>query len=160
MIITPSATFTRPNNTTAYSANDLVANHATAGSVVPMSFDMTKYGHAANGKVRRVRLFKDDETVTNASFSLHLFSASPTVTNGDNGAFAVATAETFLGSVAVDMSTGAFASTTDLMECAVVSPEINVDLGAGRLYGLLEALGAYEPAAQEVFTVTLEIEKD
>jgi hypothetical protein len=34
----PSASFTRPNNTTAYASGQLVANSTTAGSVAPMAF--------------------------------------------------------------------------------------------------------------------------
>ena len=37
-----SASFTRPANTTAYSAGGLVANSVTAGSVVPMSFTVQR----------------------------------------------------------------------------------------------------------------------
>lgn len=159
MIITPSYTFARPADTTSYTSGDLVANDVDAADVVPMSFDLSKYGHAASGKIRRVRLFKDDETVTAATFNVHLFSSSPVVTNGDNGAFAVSTAAGFLGTVAVDMSSGAFATTTDLAKAAVANPEINVDLGAGKIYGLLEVTGGYAPSSGEVFTVTLEIEK-
>lgn len=159
MIITPSYSFTRPANTTTYTSGDLVANSATAGSVVPMSFDISKYGVAASGKVRRIRLFKDDETTTAATFNVHLFGSSPTVTNGDNAAFAVSTAAAFLGTIAVDMSSSAFATTTDLAKAAVANPEINVDLGAGKIYGLIEVTAAYGPASGEQFTVTLEVEK-
>ena len=157
MIITPSYSFTRPANTTQYSANDLVANNATAGSVVPMSFYVGK-GGLASGRIKRVRLFKDVETTTAASFKVHLFSASPTVTNGDNGALAVATGSTYLGAVAVDMSSGAFATTTDLFHAAVANPEIAFD-ALTTIYGLLEAIGAYAPGSGEGFTVTLEVEK-
>lgn len=158
MIVTPSASFTRPANTTAYGAGDLVANSATAGSVVPMAFSSARLS-SGRGRIKRVRLFKDDETATNANFTLHLFSASPTVTNGDNAAFAVATAATHLGSIAADMSSGAFVTATDLIEEFAVSPEINFDLGNERLiYGLLEAGAGYVPASGENFTVTLEIE--
>lgn len=161
MIITTSDSFTRPADTTQYTAADLIANSTTAGSVEPLKFTTTRLG-SGRGIIRRVRLFKDDETVTAASFNVHLFSQSPTVTNGDNGAFAVDTARHFLGTVAIDMSTGAFATTTDLIEAAVVNPEINFDLShvssnERRLYGLLEAVGAYAPSSGELFEVTLEI---
>jgi hypothetical protein len=161
MIITASASFNRPNNTTQYTAADLIADNTVAGSVTPLTFKTTRLG-SGRGIIRRVRLFKDSETVTAASFNLHLFSQAPVVTNGDNGAFAVSTARHFLGTVALDLSTGAFVTTTDVIEAAVVSPEINFDLhhvsqSERRLYGLLEAVGAYAPAAQELFEVTLEI---
>ncbi len=158
MTITPSASFTRPANTTAYGAGDLVANSATSGEVVPMEFMVSKLSHG-RGKARRARLHKNDATTTNASFTLHLFTAAPTVTNGDNGALAVSTAAAYLSAVAIDMTSGAFAGTSDLIDFAAVNPEINFDLESGRkIYGLLEAEAAYVPASGEVFTVTLEIE--
>ena len=39
-----TASFIRPDNTTAYADNDLIANHATAGSVVPMKFHQERGG--------------------------------------------------------------------------------------------------------------------
>lgn len=38
MIFTPFYTFTRPADTTQYAAGDLIANSATAASVVPLSW--------------------------------------------------------------------------------------------------------------------------
>lgn len=157
MIISPSYTFTRPANTTQYSANDLVANSATAGSVVPMQFGAPQLN--GRGKVFRVSLFKDVETTTAASFKIHLFSASPVVTNGDNGAFAVSTAANYLGAVSIDQSSGATATSTDLWKDATVSPNIGFSVpNSGAIYGLLEAIGTYTPASGESFTVTLDIE--
>lgn len=159
MIITPSSSFTRPSDTSVYASGDLVANSTTAANVVPMEFKLYKYTRAGNGSIRRARLFKDNESVTNASFQLHLFSSSPTVSNGDNGALAVSTAEYYLGSIAIDMTTGAFVTSTDAWQAAAASPEINIDVGGGPIYGLLQASAAYAPASAETFTITLEIEK-
>lgn len=161
MIITATDSFTRPADTTAYGANDLIANSTTAGSVVPLTFKTTRL-NGGRGIIRRVRLFKDSEVVTQANFSLHLFAQSPVVTNGDNGAFAVATARHFLGTVAIDASSGAFVTATDLLEAAAVNPEINFDLltfgsRERRIYGLLQAIGTYTPASGELFEVTLEL---
>jgi len=164
MIINTSASFTRPADTTAYAANDLIANSTTAGSVTPMSFSVARLG-CGQGRIMRIRLFSDNEAVTLATFSLHLFNASPTVTNGDNGAFAVATARTFLGTVAADMATGSFVTTTDKMKAFAVSPENPFDLKNAsnverRIFGLLMAGAGYTPASGELFEVTLEISSD
>jgi len=161
MIISVSNSFTRPANTTAYTAGDLIANDVDAADVIPLKFTTSRLS-SGRGIIRRARLFKDSETVTAASFNLHLFSQSPVVTNGDNGALAVATAQHFLGTIALDLSTGAFVTATDVIKAAAASPEINFDLQSvsareRRLYGLLEALGAYAPASGETFEVTLEM---
>lgn len=163
MIITPSDSFTRPANTTAYAAGDLVANNTTAGNVVPLTFSVAALGKG-NGIIRRLRLYKDDETTTAAIFDVHLFSQAPTVTNGDNGVFAVDTSRYFLGTISVDMSSGAFATSGDLAKAVAVSPEIQFDLRSvneaeRRLYAFIEtgSGGSYSPASGELFEVTLEI---
>lgn len=161
MIITITDSFVRPANTTAYTAGDLVANDVDAADVVPLKFSVARLG-SGRGIVRRIILFKDDETTTAAAFNLHLFSESPAVNNGDNGAFQPTTVQNYLGTVAIDMSTGAVASATDLAKGGAPAAEINFDLRVvgdreRRLYGLLEATGAYAPSASELFEVTLEI---
>jgi hypothetical protein len=156
MIITPFASFARPADTTAYTIGDLVANNTTAASVSPMEFAVKAVG--GSGVIRRVRLFKDDETTTAAAFKLHLFTAAPVVTNGDNGALAVTTVENYLGYAVVDMSTGAMASATDLMKMVDTAIYFRFPDLASKLYGLIEALAAYTPSSGETFKVTLEIE--
>ena len=161
MIVTTSDSFARPSDTTQYTANDLVANSTTAGEVVPLTFKTTALG-SGRGIIRRVRLFKDDETTTAATFSVHLFTQSPVVSAGDNGALAVSTSRYYLGAIAIDMSSGAFATSTDLIQSAAVNPEINFDLmhvlpTERRIYGLLQVTGTYAPASGEVFEVTLEL---
>lgn len=157
MIITPSATFTRPGDITQYTAADLIANNTTAGSVTPLEWAV---GPAlGRGIIRGVKLFKSTNTATLASFNVHIFTASPTVTNGDNGALAVATAATYLGEVAVDMSTGNSPGTAYLFKASAATAIcFNTYTASGSLFGLLEAIGGYTPAASEVFKVTLDIE--
>lgn len=159
IVITPNDSFSRPANTTAYADGDLVANSATAGSVVPLKFSLN--GIARSGMIRRVRLHKTSNTTTAATFSVHLFDSEPTVANGDNGAFAVATnLDSWLGKVAIDMSTGAEAGGS----ANVTQVSSNVEIGlnkpapGGLIYALIEVNGAYAPASSETFTVRLEIE--
>lgn len=165
MIINPSATFDRPTDTTAYASGDLVANSTTAGEVIPLKFNISKLPHKS-GVVGYARLFKNHQTVTNATFNLHLFSQSPTVTNGDNGAVAVSTAQYYLGIIAIDMTTGAFVTATDSIKrerkldgtnAGLITFDISSDPAAREIFGLLEATAAYAPQNAEVFEVTLEI---
>src|SRR6187551_2288746 len=82
----PSASFSRPANATQYTGRsgvtlgDMVANSATAASVIPMTF--SNCGQASRGgKLYRASIVTNDTTstrTTNASFTLHLFSAMPT----------------------------------------------------------------------------------
>lgn len=153
------ATFSRPNDTTAYAVGDLVANSVTAGSVVPMSFTVTRVAAGA-AMIRRVRFKKSGTTITNAQFRLHLYKVSPTPSNGDNGAW-LTTESTYLGSVDFDLTGGnarVFTDAAKVIGVPAVGSEIIFALTSGQvIYGLIEARAAYTPAANETFTVVLEL---
>lgn len=151
-IFTPSASFTRPADITAYADGDLVANSTTAGSVVPLAFSIPE--HAV---IRRVEIQKTGTGVSNALFRVHLFRTAPTVANGDNGALSANNSANYIGAFAVTVdrvfSDGAVGGGAPL-----VGSEINVAEARQQLFALLEAKGAYTPGNAEVFTVTLEIQ--
>lgn len=161
-LITVSTNFSRPADNNAYAAGDLIANSVTAGSVTPLSWSTAARVSAGAFMVRSVKLQKSDVTLTNASFRLHLFGASPTVTTtGDNGVFAsvVSGASDWLGSLDVG-TTIALADDAVGRGQPTAGGEIIVKLSSGQtLYGLLEARAAYGGAAAngETFTVYLEL---
>src|ERR1051326_6997470 len=98
-----SASFARPNDTTAYAAGDLVANSTTAGAVVPLRVDLGNLaaaGHAITG-IPRARLTKSGTSPANANFRIHLYEAAPLPQNGDNGAWSTDHAASWLGSIDV-----------------------------------------------------------
>ncbi len=155
-IVKISATaFTRPNDTTAYASGDLVANNTTAGSVTPMTFSFQS-GSAA--RIKKAELVRSASSVTNASFRLHLYRDSPTVANGDNGAWS-STGSGYEGFIDIAAPGTAFSSTS-IAHGVYVNNSVASDLhiildGDAKLYGLLEARGAYTPSAQETFAVSL-----
>lgn len=156
---TKSASFTRPANTTAYSANDLVANNVTAGSVAALAVDAAARFPGGNGTIRAVQLEKSTESVTNAQFRVHLFTAAPTSLAGDNAAYDISNgmAKGYLGYVDVTMNQqlgdGAFGRADCDIDFDTVAP-------ANDIYGLVEALAAYTPASAEIFTLKLELDRD
>lgn len=162
MIITPSYSFNRATGTTQYAANDLVANHATAANVVPMKWSLQRL--SGNGLIKGVRLYKSAVSVTAAIFNVHLFSADPGVpTNGDNGAFGVASAANAVATVAFDMTSGSIVGGTSY---AFKRSSSNLDIAVeadpnGFVWGLLSTgtSGTYTPADSETFKVILEIER-
>lgn len=151
-LVAATATLTRPADTTAYESGDLVAISTTAGSVTPLQFDVSARGQ---GVIRRARITKSGTGVANCTLRLHLYTAAPTVANGDNAAWSSTQRATYLGAfdVAVDkaMSDGAAGHGAPL-----VGAEIAYGPSVSTLYGLLEARGAYTPASAETFLVTLE----
>lgn len=159
--IAPIYTFQRPGNTTQYAQNELVANSATAASVVPLQWNVDGIG--GRGKIVAVRLFTDNEAVTAANFNLHLFRADPGVpANGDNGAYSVSSVRQLLATVALDLSSGATVSSTDKMERIALSTPIVFQLApeTRSIYGLLSTAtsATYTPISEEIFETTLEIE--
>jgi len=162
-IANPSASFTRPNDTTAYAIGDLIANSTTAGSVTPMSFANVARVAAGAASIIKARLSKTGtSTATAFAAKLHLFSASPTVTNGDNGAFLPNQAANYLGAFEFGLANAqVFSDGVSVNGITQTGYPVTVDLSSGTtVYGLLEARGAYTPTAQEVFTVTLEVEQE
>jgi len=152
----PSATFTRPSDTTAYASGDLVANSTTAGSVAAMTFTVARVA-AGSFMLRRCKLATSSTSVTAASFRLHLFRTAPvTVTNGDNGAFSVSGVADYIGAFDVTVDR-AFTDGAAGFGVPVVGGEMSVDLASGTaIYGLLEARAAYTPTSAGTFTVTLD----
>lgn len=148
-----SSNFTRPNDTTAYAAGDLVANSTTAGSVTALSWT---YGFA--GSLRRVILRTSNATITNGTFDLWLFSANPSgaPTNGDNGALAGLSFTTYPVLAVVPLVLTSSMGSVGGRGHATYDHNL-IEFGAGTIYGLLEARAAYTPAANEVFTVELEL---
>jgi hypothetical protein len=145
-----SATITRPSNTTPYTAGDLVANSATAGSVTPLSYD---FGSAQPLWLRSIKISKDQASVTNASFRVWLLSASPTVTNGDNGAIAGSFLSTVLSEpIVVDVSV--LLTSGGAVGQSFFDPGL-IRIPGGTIYALVEANGAYTPASGEIFTIEI-----
>lgn len=161
MFVAPKASFSRATGTTQYSELELIAESATAASTSRMKFDMEKT--RGRGKIVAVRLFTDNEAVTNGIFDLHLYRLDPGVpTNGDNGAYAVASVRDLLATVACSMATGATVSLTDKVKRFALTVPIVFQLPDSQmaLYGQLATgpSGTYTPADSELFEVTLEVE--
>lgn len=160
-ISSPSANFTRPADTTAYASGDLVANSTTAGSVVPLSWKLQYSNINSPVTIKRAIIQTSATTVTAMTFRLHLYGASPTPANGDNGAYSTTQSGTYLGYIDCDGSTNPGAKFSDgavAIGAMASGAEINARTGAGTtIYGLLEAKAAYTPASAEVFTIDLDL---
>jgi len=78
-----TATITRPADTTAYAAGDLLSTSTTASAcrASTITLGRSSSGAAATGMLRRLRLRKSGTSITNASFRVHFFNANPTPTS-------------------------------------------------------------------------------
>lgn len=157
-----SANFTRPADTTAYAAGDLVANSTSSGSVVPLSFTNAVRSAGDCVRIERVRIEKSGTSLTNASFRLHLFEASPTPTVGDNGVFnnagvlASNNVLNYVGAFPVTMTNSGSDGATGFGVPATGAGVTCSPTSGTTLYGFLEATAAYTPANAEVFYVVIE----
>jgi hypothetical protein len=154
--------FNRPANTTAYTAGDLVANSATAGSATGLVFLNAVRGDGEAIRIERVRLRKSSAVLTNASFRVYICRALPTLSVGDNGAL---NASSVLAIDDIQYVIGWFDLTMDRSGTAgargVGVPNagsaITLSPVSGTtIIGLIEATAAYGPASGETFNATLE----
>lgn len=159
-ITNPTSTLTLPSTTTAYTAGQLIATSATAGSVVNPSFAIAN--SAGGALITRLRLSTNDTTSTAwgaQTIRVDLWTTTPTWTNGDRGTWSPATQTgAHLGAYTCTMSAeygdGAFA------ECApVVGNFSGVKLASGTsVFWSLDAIsGSGVTGASKVFTLTAEI---
>lgn len=103
-----ASTLIRPADTNAYAQNDLIASSVTAGSVIVPNFGKIQ-GSTLNYEffeiMRGILLTDIVAGFTTAQFHIDLWSAAPTFTNGDNGAYAVATgSQGYLGCLTTEVS--------------------------------------------------------
>lgn len=155
----PTSVLTRPADTTAYSTNDLIASSTTAGSIVVPSVAQAARLTLNSGTITRVRLNTNATTgFSAATFTIRLWSTAPTYTNGDNGAYAVATgAAGWLGSFTATLeqqADGAYGAGVPTAGNGVVFA-LPVDQTA--IYWDLQITSAATPIASQTFTLTLEV---
>lgn len=140
------ASFTRPANTTAYAAGDVVNGD---GVLVPIALSIG----GGKGEICQVVLTKSGEVLTLSTFRVHFFSAS-FATDADNAIFTKlhANRATYLGFVdlpiMVNDGTGSGAAFTK-------DDDVRIPFGGETVYAVITAVGAYTPASAEVFHLTV-----
>lgn len=154
-----TATFTRPNNTTAYASNDAMSD-AADNTATSMTFSSVARVAGGHNWLMGGQLVTTNAANTALAAELYLFDADPTALE-DNAAFDPSDAEAntmvlalkfensnikTLGNNQVIPATFPNGSNPVLLKCAA---------GATDLYGYLRATAAYTPAALESFQVKL-----
>lgn len=156
-----SANFTRPANTTAYAAGKLVANSTTAGSVTPLAFTSATRAAGDAIRIERVRILTSSNSLTTASFIVHFFEASPTVSVGDGTAFdssgtlSTTGSANYVGPVPVTL-TMAGSDGANGVGTPAVGTGITLQPSTTTFYALIEANSAYTPTSGETITVVVE----
>lgn len=152
-------TFTRPENTTAYTGGDVVGvadtgTPANAGSAIHEFTNIgSKGGHIRiTASTLRVNLSAVTSGMT--SFTLHLYNASPTAIL-DNAAFDLPSGDrsAYLGSIA--LGTPADLGSTLFIANDAINKHVKLAANSTSLYALLVTAGGYTPSSAEGFSVTL-----
>lgn len=156
----PSQTFTRPADTVAYAASDMVANSTTAASVAYGALTAARVA-AGSFRISRLRLYSNTTSgLSGITFRVRLWSAQPSYANGDNNTYVPSVgAANYLGSF-----TGAFEQFGD-GACAIMAPDsgpsLTCKLGAGQsIYWDIQTLAAFTPQSGKTFTIVAETDQN
>jgi len=154
-----SASFIRPNNTTAYDAKDAVANNAAGAALLIFTNVAVKNG--GSGYITKLRLFTSQSTNV-AQYRLQLYSAAPTSVN-DNAAFTllIANQEKRVGFIDVGPANteGTGSDSANALNTDIRLPFVCAAADR-KLYGILETLTAFTPAALQTFFIELTVEQN
>lgn len=151
-----SASKTRPNDTNAYAALDVIAESTTVGT----TWTFSSIGPSGGGKIviDAITLRIDVSAIPSGmgSFRLHLYSSDPTAIN-DNAAFDLPSGDRakYLGFVETptpyDLGSTLWSATEDMS----FPVRKQVTLASSTLYGILQTVAAFTPTASAVKTITL-----
>lgn len=156
-----SANFTRPSNTTAYTAGDVV----TATTAAVMSFVEAVRGKYDYAKIIAASLIDSANVGTKPDLELWLFDATFTP-EADNAAWAPTDAILQTGLGVIAFATGSFkvgkadagADGNSLNQVQNIQLPIWSTVDGGVIYGLLVVRNAYVPVSAERFDVRLHVE--
>ena len=156
---TSTVTFTRPENTTAYTASDVIG---IADSGTPANAGSAIHTLASAGPTAGHVMITDATLTINltaipsgmTTFRLHLYSASPTAIL-DNAAMSVAAADraTYLGFV--DIPTIKDCGAILHAQATGVNKVVKLAAASTTLYGVLELIGAYTPASATEYAIVI-----
>lgn len=160
-----AASLTRPSNTTAYAAGDVISavttnDHFTFGALSNDNSKRTGRPNPGTLAINCARLWSSANQSTKLDAELWLFHTDIAEV-ADNSAFAPTDTEmlTLVGIIAFPMADWKVGTATSGADgnavCEVRNLDFPVMAGPGRLYGQLVARNAYTPVSAEVFVVDL-----
>lgn len=158
--------FTRPNNTTQYTAADAVSDNATTATIATFTLSSMARGPGLGGRITGVSLHKTDQDLTGADFDLYLFDTAPLGTVFEDNAAHALTDANLQACVGVIPLLAASHAVTGGMISGDLYHRTNLDMAYGltgstpALYLVIIARGTYTPAAEEVFTIRFYGEMD
>lgn len=142
-----STSITRPANTTAYTAGDVIADNTTADIV----FNFNAKGIYLMSAILRV----NDASVASgmSGFKLHFYNAATAVPLADNAPITQLTADAskYLGYIDIN----APSDLGDYIYSRTENINIPIPIISNKTYTRLETVGAYTPTSGAIYTISL-----
>lgn len=154
-----TATFTRPANTTAYTAGDVVSDNAS--TTTPITLADVVEADGGSGNIVAARLSTNVVSLT-PRIRVHLFNAATATVSADNAARRETYANASLRLGYFDfaaMISGADTGNSDMsyaQNMALAVP-IKAASTSTTIYAVLETLDGFTPASGQSFTLTLTV---
>lgn len=156
---TEAATFTRPANTTAYAAGQVLADSTSAATL--RQFRATK-DLGAFGLLQKAEIVVAANQATKPDLQLWIFDAAPAIQN-DAAAFAPSFAEMKTLVAVISFPVGSFvvanaaagASGNVVCDAQNLAIPVNTVSGSDTLYGVLVVRNAYTPTSGEQYQIRL-----
>lgn len=143
---------TRPNDTSAYTANDVLGT--ATGSTAALTFAIAPSG-GGEVMITSAALEEDATAVISGEvgYRLHLYNVTPPSALGDNAAWDLPSGDraSYLGYI--DLGQPVDLGSTLYIESNGINKQIKA--ASGNVYGYLVTLGGFTPAAQSVKVITL-----
>lgn len=159
-IIAISTEFTRPNDSSAYAANDVVSDSTSATTMQALANAVRVAG--GSGEILGIRLSTDKKSIT-PRFRIHFYNTNGATVSGDNAAWQDKYADIGKRVAYYDlpaMTTGADSTNSNMSRSVDMTMDIPYTCVGTSLYFVLEALDVFTPSALEKFTLTVFVKRN
>lgn len=152
-----TASFTRPADTTAYAAQDVVSNSTSAPTL--LAFGGAARGNGGSGLILSARHMKSSTTTSGATYRLILYKVSTITAINDNAQFTMlyANRANRVGFIDFTHSTGGTGSDSSSALSTFVNLPFVCDAAQSSLWGILIVTSAYTPTSGEQHFIELAI---
>lgn len=157
-----SAEFTRPADTTAYTAGDVVSDNAT--TTTPLEIQNAARVTAGSGYIVKCRVVTDKKSIT-PRMRVHVYNAVDPTVSADNAPHKELYADTVKHAATIDlpvMTTPVDTTNSTLSRAsdATIRQPFVCATGTSSLWVVLEAIDAFTPASGQKFTVVFWIDQN
>lgn len=157
-LATLQASYTRPGDTTAYTAGDVLANSTSAATI--LTFASAVRANAGGGRIVGARVVSDAAAGTKGDPELYLFRSSITMQQ-DNAAWGPTDAEmrNCIGVIAFG-SAPKVGSGNEIWAATGLDIAFKAGAGLTDIYGVVVVRNGYTPANAGVLQFELDVEQD